>query len=55
MGFTVFGMLKGKQFKSRVYATEQLALRRGYALTYNKSGNTKRKSPLYNWEVRRVR
>ncbi len=44
--------MKGKPYLSRKsFRTQAGALKHGYGLTYNPSGNTKRKTSLTNWHV----
>jgi len=54
MGYKVVGKIKGKSYKSRkTFRTQEGALKHGYKLTYNPSGNTKRKNQLTNWHVKK--
>tara|TARA_Y100000310_G_C20379547_1_gene667417 strand:+ start:177 stop:368 length:192 start_codon:yes stop_codon:yes gene_type:complete len=52
LAFKVKGRMKGKPYLSRKsFRTQAGALKHGYGLTYNPSGNTKRKTSLTNWHV----
>tara|TARA_Y100000296_G_C5166114_1_gene254694 strand:+ start:1976 stop:2215 length:240 start_codon:yes stop_codon:yes gene_type:complete len=54
--YRVVGKRSGKPYRSRkTFRSERGALRHGYKLTYNKSGNTKRKRGLSSWSVRKTR
>jgi len=52
MSYIVIGMLNGKRYQSRKKLTTfEEAVKYGYKLSYNPSGNTKRRKGLYNWKV----
>ena len=53
--YIVVGMLNGKKYVSRKkFNSYKDASKHGNKLTYNPSGNTKRKNQLYNWEIIKI-
>lgn len=59
MVYKVTGFIGNKKYISKGFRTQKAALKHGYSKVYRTDGNTKRKSPLADWEVvrtvRRVR
>lgn len=47
--------LKSKPYASKIFYTDQTALKHGYSKVYEKDGNTKRtKNVLVNWYVKTI-
>jgi len=52
MGYRVKGKKNGKPYLSKkTFRTTESAMKYGYTLVYNPSGNTKRKNQLYSMTI----